>query len=166
MNSVGKCFLKELGNSIHENHNLFELFSRMMNKQLHDVKQQLDQAQRRVMEAEAQNSKLKEVIAKYQTQSRRMSPAGSGLFRPIVSPVVSRKRTSPTDMFNQSQCSNGSRSDHRGSLGILNPMTPAPLKQNNAFEKIGRRVTDNFRSPPSSRSSLTYKASRSDRRPF
>ena len=138
-----------------------------MNKQLHDVKQQLDQAQRRAMEAEAQNAKLKDVIAKYQTQSRRMSPAGSGLFRPIVSPVVSRKRTSATDMFNQSQCSNGSRSDHRGSVaGILNPMTPAPLKQNNAFENIGRRrVTGNF-TPPSSRSSLTYKASRSDRRPF
>ena len=139
--------------------------ARKMNKQLFELKKQLDQTQRRSLEAEAQNAKLKDVIAKYQAQKRRMSPAGSGLFRPVVSPVVSRKRTSPTDFFNQSQCSNGSRYGNRGTeVGILNPMTPAALKQTNAFVNIGRRVTDHdFRS---SGSSLTYKVGRSNGRPF
>ena len=48
-----------------------------MKKLLLEHKVQLEQTQRKVLEVEAQNAKLKEVISKYQTQNRRMSPAGT-----------------------------------------------------------------------------------------
>ena len=69
-----------------------------MNQQMSELKQQFEQEKQRRVAAETEIGKLKEVISRYQTQQKRMSP-GSNLFRPVASPVVSRKRVSQTDFL-------------------------------------------------------------------
>ena len=70
-----------------------------MNQQMSELKQQFDQEKQRRVAAETECAKLKEVISRYQTQQKRMSPGSNGLFRPIASPVVARKRVSQTDFL-------------------------------------------------------------------
>ena len=72
---------------------IFFGFFRSMGQQVNGMKQQLDEARTRAAVAEEECAKLKEAVSRYQ---RRMSPAGANLFRPISSPVVTRKRLSQT----------------------------------------------------------------------
>ena len=123
-----------------------------MDQQISGMKQQLDEAKSRAAIAEDECAKLKEAVGRYQ---RRMSPAGANLFRPISSPVVTRKRLSQTDFLQQ----NG-RTSSQNSNSCINgfpPLTPGPLKSsstNNAFVNMGGGMIG-FKSPLKPRRSHT-----------
>merc|ERR1712141_594968 len=98
---------------------------RSMDQQISGMKQELAEARSRAAVAEEECAKLKEAVSRYQ---RRMSPAGANLFRPISSPVVTRKRLSQTDFIQQNpQRSNSQLSNGSGKHGFP-PLTPGPLK--------------------------------------
>ena len=124
-----------------------------MDQQISGMKQQLDEAKSRAAIAEDECAKLKEAVGRYQ---RRMSPAGANLFRPISSPVVTRKRLSQTDFLQQNpQKSNSQLSNGSGKHGFP-PLTPGPLKgsshnsSQNGFMNMGGGMIG-FKSPPQPR---------------
>ena len=71
-------------------------FFRSYQQQFEGMKRQVDEARSRAAIAEEECAKLKEAVSRYQ---RRNSPAGANLFRPIASPVVTRKRLSQTGNY-------------------------------------------------------------------
>ena len=126
---------------------------RSYQQQFEGMKRQVDEARSRAAIAEEECAKLKEAVSRYQ---RRNSPAGANLFRPISSPVVTRKRLSQTDFLQQNpQRSNSQLSNGSGKHGFP-PLTPGPLKgsshssSQNGFMNMGGGMIG-FKSPPQPR---------------
>ena len=120
-----------------------------MTQQISGMKQDLAEARSRAAVAEEECAKLKEAVSRYQ---RRMSPAGANLFRPISSPVVTRKRLSQTDFLQQNPQRTSSQHSNTSMNGFP-PLTPGPLKgssTNAAFMNMGGGMIG-FKSPPQPR---------------
>ena len=119
---------------------------KLMNRQKNQIEKQIEEANQRIYNVEKENSKLREVISKYQAQERR---GGSPHLYRRTPPVVKRIPSSNLEFF---------QNPHEKSLNssvrrlLSPPETPHPLKEgNDAFMKIGHFE---FQSPPASRANL------------